>query len=115
MKYALESPDISEPEKKQLRQVEHISKNIGRSFWVYMPLDFIATAVWFRRKAKINNSLDSISNKLGSQSHKTKIPLIAMFLTVRVVGMYHFSSEMSKKYLVENVQSILKKNNPKKD
>ena len=63
----------------------------------------------------MNDSLDSISNKLGTQSHKTKIPLIVMFMTVRVVGMYHFSSEMSKKYLVENVQSILKKNNPKKD
>ena len=80
-----------------------------------MPLDFIATGLWFRRRARMNDSLDSITNKLGSQNQRTKIPLIVLFLTLRIVGMYHFSSEMSKKYLVENVQSILKKNNPKKD
>jgi hypothetical protein len=65
LKYALESPDISEPEKKQLRQAEHISKNIGRSFWVYFPIDFFATIWWFNKKIK---SADSLDNVIGSIS-----------------------------------------------
>lgn len=59
LKYALEETDgsvISEAEKKQLRQVEYISKNIARSYWVYAPLDLIATMVWLNRKSNADTS-----------------------------------------------------------
>jgi len=121
LKYALESTDesvITEAEKQQLRQIEYISKNISRAFWVYAPLDVVATGAWFRRQAagaRGSAEADFIQSSLGRQSHKSRLPLVALFLTLRLVTAYHLSSEMSKKYLADNVARILRKSNPRKD
>ena len=121
LKYALESTDesvITEAEKQQLRQAEYISKNISRVFWVYAPLDVMATGRWFGRLAAGTRGpaeADFIHSSLGRQSRESRLPLVALFLTLRLVAAYHLSSEMSKKYLADNVARILRKSNPRKD
>ena len=69
LKYALESTDgsVSEAEKKQLRQIEYISKNISRAYWVYAPLDLLVTFVWFQRSAagRGPSGVDFIQSSLG--------------------------------------------------
>lgn len=121
LKYALEETDesiISEAEKKQLRQVEYISKNISRAFFVYAPLDVAVTLLWIRWKSAPGGGKggrDFIQASLGRQAHRSRQPVLALFLTLRLVGMYHFSSEMSQKYLVDNASPILRKSNPMKE
>ena len=44
-----------------------------------------------------------------------RLPIFAFLFSVRIVGMYQLSSEMSKKYLVDNASGILRKVNPQKD
>ena len=63
LKYALESTDesvITEAEKKQLRQIEGVSKNISRAFWIYAPMDIVLTGLWFRRSAHRHRDVDFI-------------------------------------------------------
>jgi multisubunit Na+/H+ antiporter MnhB subunit len=43
------------------------------------------------------------------------MPIIIVLLSLRITGMYFVTSEMSKKYLVDNISPILKKSNVVKD
>ena len=70
LKYALESTDesvITEAEKKQLRQIEYVSKNISRAFWIYAPMDIVLTGVWLRRSARGHRDLDFIQSSLARE------------------------------------------------
>ena len=118
LKYALESTDesvITEAEKKQLRQIESDSKNISRAFWIYAPTDVLLTVLWFHRSARGHRDLDFIQSSLARDKLKTRAPFVAAFVAFRIAGMYHLSSGMSKKYLADNVERILRKSNPRKD
>ena len=119
LKYALEETDpsiISEAQKKQLRQVEYISKNITRAYWVYAPIDIIATLLWLTRKSGSSGSgKDFVAASLGKQSYRQRTPLVALLLTARLFGLYHLSAEMSQKYLLDNATPLLRKSDPMKD
>jgi len=118
LKYALECTDesvITEAEKKQLRQIEYVSKNISRAFWIYAPMDAVLTGVWFRRSGRGHRDLDFIQSSLAREKLRGKTLFIAAFLTFRIFGMYHLSSGLSKRYLADNVERILRKSNPRKD
>lgn len=41
--------------------------------------------------------------------------MIALLLTIRITGLYHLTSQMSQKYLVDNATPLLRKNDPMKD
>ena len=116
MKYALQSDHIlSEAEKAQIRQVERVSRSISRAFWVYAPLDMALTAAWYRRSRSESRGAGFVQAALGREAHQARLPLLALFLAVRVVGMYHLSSEMSQKYLADNVTMVLRQKNPMKE
>jgi len=115
MKYALASDDMSEAEKQQIRQVERVSRNISRAFWVYAPLDVALTLVWHRSSLKETHGAGSVQAALGKEAHRGRLPLLTLFLAVRLAGMYHLSTTMSQKYLADNVTMILRQKNPMKE
>ena len=110
---------MSEAEKAQLRKAEHVSRSISRAFWVYAPLDVALTLAWYRRGARNSGSESRgagfMQAALGREAHRARLPLLALFLAVRVLGMYRLSSEMSQKYLADNVTMVLRQKNPMKE
>lgn len=120
LKYALECQDpavISEAEKKQLRQVEHMSKTISRSVYVYAPLDLLATAVWLKRQSSGQGTAGKsfVHRSLSSQRLASRQPVLAAFAALRVSAVYYLSSEMSKKYLVDGITPILRDKDPMRE
>lgn len=117
LKRALENDDesaISEAEKKQLRQVERTSKNITRAFYVYAPLDMLATGWWLSRSGS-GTQAGFVQAALDRQGRRSRLPLAAGLLTLRIAFMQHVSTEASKRYLADNVSRILRKSNPMRD
>jgi hypothetical protein len=86
------------------------------AYYIYAPLDLLAQLMWMRWRSQAGGGgKDFIQASLGRQSYRAKYPVLLLFLTLRLVGMYHLSSEMSKKYLADNAAPILRKSNPRKE
>merc|ERR1712086_50767 len=80
IKYALESEGIlTEAEKKQIRQAQHISKLISYSFWVYLPVDVGLSMYVLFRKVKPSAAEGVIHRNLRSSTIMTKVPVLAAF------------------------------------
>ena len=117
LKYALESKDenlVSEKEKKQLRQIEKTSKQISRMYYVYAPIDLVATMgyFWRRTRSSTQQGTGFMSSQFRAEKMKSRYPLYVFLLSCRITGMYFATSEFSKMYLRDNAAPILKKCNP---
>ena len=72
--------------------------------------------MWIRWRSQAPaGSKDFIKASIGGQAYRSRYPVYILMLTLRLVGMYHLSSEMSKKYLADNAAPILRKSNPRKE
>ena len=89
LKLALENDDesvITEAEKKQLRQVEQTSKQITRAFYVYAPLDVLATGWWLGRR-QTGQGAGFVQAALNRQGQRARLPIVVGLLTLRIALM----------------------------